>query len=864
VNCYNINAKQLDHRFLRCSLFCIFTLCLQPLLAQQKSDAEKQGIEALAAHLPDVAALRFQTALEQKTNTDSDSARLRILLAESLIRADQADKALPVLNEPSLATLPAALFWRAQALASSGQYQASIALFDQAIEIKNFPYYAEAILTRSRLLSLIGNHRDAIAGLNLLTQSKSSYTTRAQLDQTELLLLNGKFDDARKALPLSKNLKGQEQFEAKLLDAQLLLVEEEYAKAIDAFSSLIKTFQNADEQLPQILHPAAIGIAKARASLNQKTEATDAILSFIQNYPESTSLTQAFSLLQFLLSEQPDPQDPVHSRILERLVQWSPEISKKQNIMISESTDNTASLVPVESTFDHPQLHAQSLYLRAVAWQNSKADDQRLQQRLLITRLRIEHPESPLAQTGLLLYARSLFQQNQNDKATNLLENLLVYENQGTTHQQALLMLAAEFYRNNDFIKSALYFTKAAEELSSTPRSSALYNAGLSHLQTGNTKEFDLTISIATPKLKASLQLEKALFVASQNPTAALPLLDQFLLDNPDHPRIIEAHLALANCALLQQPANLSLALAQLDSLTASNPYAERTLLTRIQYTLAAKDPLQTIALTKQFLEDFPESAQVPTTTLTLGSALYQNGDLSESYAVLKKLAATHPRQASPALLLAARAAARTGTPQSLADAMTLFDQIIQSDSRLAAYASLEKNRTLIDTKTPANIQRAVKDLSDLFSKMEIETELYSPTGIMLMEAYYAMGGSDPTQYAAALIVQEKLLTKPTISPLNKNRISYFRGLTLEQLKRPNEALDVYYQVIESASKEAPTDWNYVERCGFNAISLLEKNARWESAIELARKLAKFPTPRAKEAAERAKNLGLEHMIWED
>ena len=845
-------------------MFCAIALFYLPVMAQQKSDVEKQGIEAMASHLPDVAALRFQSALDQKANTAIDIIRLRILLAESLIRADQAEKAILVLKEPSVASLPSAIFWRAQALASLGQIQDSISLFDQAIEMKNFPFYAEAILTRSRLLSLIGNHRDAIVGLNLLTQSKSPFTTRAQLDQTELLILTGKYVDARKALPLSKNLKGQEQFEAKLLDAQLLLAEEQYTKALDAFSLLIKTFQNVDEQLPQVLHPAAIGIAKARASLNQKTEATDAILSFIQNYPESSSLTQAFSLLQFLLSEQPDPQDPVHSRILERLEQWSPENTQKQHVMLPESADFIASTAPVVATFDHPQLHAQSLYLRAIVLQHSKAIDQLLQQHLLVTRLRIEHPDHALAQTGQLLYARSLFQQNQNDKATNLLENILAHENQGTPHQQALLLLAAEFYRNNDFVKSAQYFTKAAEELAPTPKSSALYNAGLSHLQSGNAKEFDLIISTGSVKLKASLQLEKALFVASENPTTALPLLDQFLLENPNHPRIVEAHLALAKCALLQQPANLSLAIAQLDSLDASNPFAEKTLLTRIQYTLAAKDLPQTIALTKKFLDEFPDSSQLPSTTLTLGAALYQNGDLSEAYAVLKKLAATAPDQASPALLMAARAAARTGTPQSLTDAMTLFDQIIQSDSRLSAYAILEKSRTLIDTKTPVNLQRAVKDLSDLFAKIEPESELYCSSGIMLMEALYATGGSDPTRYSAALLVQDKLLKQESISSLNKNRISYFRGLTLEQLKRANEALDVYYQVIENAIKEAPTDWNYIERCGFNAIALLEKNARWESAIELARKLAKFPTPRAHEAAERAKNLGLEHMIWDD
>jgi hypothetical protein len=65
VNGCDKNAKRLDHLLLRCSLFCIFALFCLPSMAQRKSDAEKQGIEALSSHLPDVAALRFQNALEQ-------------------------------------------------------------------------------------------------------------------------------------------------------------------------------------------------------------------------------------------------------------------------------------------------------------------------------------------------------------------------------------------------------------------------------------------------------------------------------------------------------------------------------------------------------------------------------------------------------------------------------------------------------------------------------------------------------------------------------------------------------------------------------------------------------------------------------
>jgi tetratricopeptide (TPR) repeat protein len=244
--------------------------------------------------------------------------------------------------------------------------------------------------------------------------------------------------------------------------------------------------------------------------------------------------------------------------------------------------------------------------------------------------------------------------------------------------------------------------------------------------------------------------------------------------------------------------------------------------------------------------------------------ALYQNGDMNDARQVLQKLEKSHPAQAGPSLLIAARAAARTGTPQSLTEAISIFDKIIAADSPLSAFAVLEKARTLIDAKSPSGLVQAREELQKLFYKIAADSPLHTPTGLLLIEILYAQGGSDSTQYEASLKVQDVLLEKKQTSTVETHRIHYYRGLTLEQLNKPDEALDVYYQVIESASKEAPADWDYLERCGFNAIALLEKSERWEPAIALAKKLSSYPTPRANEAAERAKNLGLEHMIMDE
>jgi tetratricopeptide (TPR) repeat protein len=836
----------------------------QKSTAKSSSEEERQGMNALASHLADVAAARFKSALDQPNLSAADVQRLTLLLAESHVRSNQAQEALKVLENPEMHHLPAAMFWQAQAFSSLGRFQEAAHLFTRLLATQNPPYFAESVLTRSRLLSALGNHRDAIAGLNLLTLTKSPHASRAKIDQTTLLLHTGKIAEARKALPDLKSLKGRALREARILHAKILQAETLYQKAADAFTEIIATNQKEGTQLPEILHPAAIGLARARASLNQRPEATDALLSFIQNQPDSPLLAEAFSLLEFLVSGRENGQDPVNTLISERLEQWSVDTQGKHPAIFPESSSGAADYMPFLPSFDHPQLHAHALMLRAIALSGATEPEARELQRHLITRLRWEHPDSPLALDGMLLYARSLYRQKQNDKAQNILENILSQQSSGSAQIEALLVLAADFFQQKNFQQAAHHFDKATQLLSSTAQTSAVFDLGLSQLLNSDEEGFQMSLSKAAPDLKTSLQLEQALYMASTSPAAALPVLDRFILDNPTHYRVADAQLAVAYCAMQQQPPALSLARAQLDTLQGSKQFPEKTLVARIQFALASNDQPGAVNLCRQFLENFPSSADANKVTLLLGGALYQNGDLSDARITLQKLAQTDPGMAAPALMIAARAAARTGTPQALTDAITLFDNVIQSATSLAPFAVLEKARTMIDAKSPAHLVIAIKELTDIFDKLPPESELRIPTGIMLMEALYALGGSEPIRYNSALAVQQKLLDSPGISREERHLISYFRGLTLEQLNKADEALSVYYEVIDSHLLKAPNNWDYFERCGFNAISLLEKNARWESAIGLAKKLSAFPSPRAKEAAERARRLSLEHMVWED
>ena len=825
---------------------------------------EQQGLKALADFLPDVAASRFQSALAEKELTVPDQMRIRLLLAESLIRSNQPDEATKILDDPSLKDQASALFWEAQALRAQGKFAEAIALFDLAIGTKNFPYYGESVITRSRLLSALGSHRDAIAGLNLLTSSNSPLAIRAKLDQTHLLCLTGKYPEARKVLPALKSLRGNELLEARLLDGKLLQAESQFTKATALFTAILQEFKRDAETLPPIIHPAVIGQARAMASLNRRADAADVILAFVQAHPTSPELADAFVLLHYLQTNVPTAEDPVQNLIQQRLTDWSNTPIVAHSPMIADPGDSAISSYPLLQELDHPELHAQALYTRILALAGAKEPEQCAQLRQLATQLNLLHPGHSLATAATIELARNEFQNQQSEKARNLLDSLLSLE-QSSDHFVAVnLLLADECFEKKDFVRASLYFEKAAARLSATPRSSALFNAGISSLLVNDDASWDRLLKEASPKLSVSLTLERALHTIKHSPEAAMPLLEKFIIDQPQHARIGEARLAMAYCALKLQRPDLSMAKAQLDSINATVVSAESLLATKILLAQAQQDQNTVITLSRSFIAQYPDSPAVAEMTLNLGMALYQNGDMNDARQVLQKLEKSHPAQAGPSLLIAARAAARTGTPQSLTEAISIFDKIIAADSPLSAFAVLEKARTLIDAKSPSGLVQAREELQKLFYKIAADSPLHTPTGLLLIEILYAQGGSDSTQYEASLKVQDVLLEKKQTSTVETHRIHYYRGLTLEQLNKPDEALDVYYQVIESASKEAPADWDYLERCGFNAIALLEKSERWESAIALAKKLSSYPTPRANEAAERAKNLGLEHMIMDE
>jgi hypothetical protein len=109
-------------------------------------------------------------------------------------------------------------------------------------------------------------------------------------------------------------------------------------------------------------------------------------------------------------------------------------------------------------------------------------------------------------------------------------------------------------------------------------------------------------------------------------------------------------------------------------------------------------------------------------------------------------------------------------------------------------------------------------------------------------------------------------------SPARRLEALYRKAHALNQLRRTQEALEAYYDAVNSQFEPggpapgtpkpaAGQSWAFL--AGFEAIALLESSGQWRSAIRIADRLAESGGSRADEARELAERLRLEHFVWD-
>ena len=613
-------------------------------------------------------------------------------------------------------------------------------------------------------------------------------------------------------------------------------------------------------------HSAAIGLADAIQAQGNPGEAADSLLAFLRDHPDSPLLEAIFKRILQWLPEKPSVTDP----ILESLARWIPPPVLRDALPVDTTQPGSIAAWPVYTPADSlTALSAFALYTRAIGLHRIDTPESRAESRVMLNRLRVEYPGHLLANRALYQSARWLLDDGSIDQAFSILNTLRDTAKSPVLKGEAAFLEARIACLNGDPKKAIQLFDEAATALAAPEARLARLQSAIARLRSGDLNGVTLIQqSGGTPdkSLAADLELERAR--STTPPAAARAAIEEFLTRFPDHPRAPEARLAAAEAALASPTPDLQFARDQLETLSAGPEIAApRLALARLRIADLSKDPAAAIAAAQAIVDTYPTDPAAAEAALTLGRNLFQTGSYNTALLVLKKLAdsETQPARAQVAWLLAARSAALGGTPQSKDEALVLFDKAIESSGPLAAIATLEKAEHLIDM---SRLAEASAFLAKWLKTLAENDPLQLPAGLLLGEALYAQGSSNPASMVEALAVYDKLLAHTKNQPALLNRLQYLRGLTLEQLPDPKDpskkcetqAFEAYYSVLEATAP--PAEWKYFELCGFKALTLLEKAKRWQAAVNIARKIASFNGPGAKDAAARASKIQLEQMMW--
>ncbi|MFM2197408.1 MAG: hypothetical protein RLZZ505_840 [Verrucomicrobiota bacterium] len=841
----------------------LFLACLSGIHAASFSPLIDSAQRAMQNGLWDVASLRLEAAAAAPDMPPERLPEVSIMLAEALIRGNRPDEALAILEKSSVRDHPEAGFWIGQAMAGKGRFAEAADILAAFAANPDSPHREEAAFTAANLRVSLSLSDEALAALALVD------TVEAKLRRVGLLIDLDRAEEARELFPPASSIPKSLSRFANLLEGRLLLAEGKVSEAESIFGSLVT---EPDGQSLEHHNLAVVGRADCMAAQGDLAGATESLLNFIQTRAEAAILAPIFDrIVAWLPATIPNTDDPT----LALLAGWSPKSLPVSSGFVNTEIYGAVSAWP-QAQQPLTDLEAFSLHALAIGMHRVENPMAKAEASMLMRRLGVLAPQHFLIPRSMLTLAAWKAEEGRAQQAFDILDHLRHSAKPMIIKGEAAFRKAQSAFDNGDKSLAAELFHEAAELLEGENRAAAALNSALSALEQNPTAA--ITVENLEPavreELSVDLSLERAL--ASDTPQKTISALDAFLKEHPEHPRAAEARLAIAEAAVSLVPPDLSLAKAQIDTLGASDStlpesHAVRLTLVRLRLLDFSEDSAATVAFANEIIATLPGTHAASEAALTLGKNLFRSGNYNEARIALEKLASSEPgtQRSQAALLLAARSAALGATAQSREEALAIYDKTMETEGTLKSLALIEKARLLIDmNRLPA----AIELLTAAYQSASPDDPSRFSTGLLLAEATYARGDSDPESLANALRIYDSLLEASSGNSSRFFRLQYLRGLTLEKLpdpadpskKRLTEAREAYFSVIDRPVDPPPAEWEWFERSCFRLLTILETEEDWKAAIAIAGRIAAFGGPRAEEAAIRARQLRLKHMIWED
>lgn len=800
----------------------------------------QQAVSALRDKLPEVAVLKLRRLLDGGKLKPAQRGPVLLLLAESLVRAGRPDEAGRFTQDEAVKALPEARFWQAQAQARLGRWGEAEAGFSALSGVKPFRYAAETAFSRAGLLAALGDTEQA--GLVLAPWREPAGTgpaERATLWSAELLMMSDHPSGAAALLDEAGAAKISP--ERQYLKARIALSAGEAAKAEGLFSVLSGEGPMAS---PKFQQAARLGRVRALRMEGKNAEALPLLRQVISTtpLPPEEMLDLAFQELESLNH----PPTAEMESFLNSLVAGS-ETGLKIRARLALAS-------ALESVADPRQAEA--------AWAAIPRD----------------FPEHPLRAMALLRQAQFLIGQKRRQDTKPLLEQLRQLSPSPAVAAWSAWVAGQAEYDAGAYRAASGFFKEAsAKSPDLSVRAAATYNAALAELQSGQgnpARSLALLDGSPLPEYRmagAEFHLERALRMASLGNPEAVEGLAAFVDSLPDHPRRFDALIALTEVALRSDPPRSNEAVEQLAAARAAarEPWQRERVALLACYVAEVAQGAEALA-TKglQFLTEYPQSVAATDLRMKLAQSYYRRENFSGARQLFEAIAEGDPLHplAESALFWAGRAALLTMEPTADQQAVVLWEKVFERGGPMKWQARLQEALLNQRQRQPA---AALQLLDEILSAAAAPP----PDPATRWQALSVRGeiltvpGAKPQEQALGLASFDELIRTPGVPAAWRHQTLLRKGVCLEALKRPDEALEAYYDVLSDAlavpspASGAAEDY-WLHRAGGKALNLLEKARKYEEAIEIAKKLAKTPGPRGRAAAELVDELALKYGIW--
>ena len=803
-------------------LVCVLLSQVRPAFCAGDGDPLYAGArQAIEEGIPEVGIQKLRLYLAGNLQP-AQRAEATLKLAEALLDAGHSDEALVTLGKSR--TGAESDFLKARILSAQGRWNEALPLFHSLGAAVDPAMAGLAKQGEAEALYALGRLPEAIAVLESVPDDDSKlrladfYFEAQNLKKCEALLAAS-----------SPKSPGGVQWK-KEIEGRLLLAADKPQAALAQFNEILKDTQGAGENL---MVSALMGVTGAHLAMGEAEQAGKGVEDFIRAHPDSRYLELLFKRLDQVYSNQENASEV-------ELLKWA----------------------------ENPPIHRQAL-ARFYLGKNkarAKKTDKALADWAVFAR---DFPDHPLLTQAFLQQGAILLELGKKAEALSAFESAMRKAPDAEALAEAEIAAGRVHFKQGEFLLAANLFRSASDH-SERLWETSIYNSALSWLNQGNYEKFmedykRLSLKYPEGKLRSELLLEEGLIQARARDPRARESLRLFIRDFPEHPRVAEARVALAErCFLASDFAGAGQYLKVVNTTPQSLETSERAEYLALFLADAAepRNERKVINACQTFIDSHRKSQLLPEVRMKLGQVYFRREDFANAQTQFELLAAENPGTpyAEMALYLAGKSAAQSMNADATGRALELFEQVKKLSGPLKLYALQQE--ALIKSRPGTESEAVILFDNILGADPEADLKLAALCG--KGNSCMAVANSDPKGLDQAIVVFDLLANDPDSTAFWRNQALYKKGKCLEKQGETSEALVVFYDVLASRlGADAEPDYFWYYKAGFDAAQLLEAGQEWKSAIGIYKKMAAVNGPRSKEAGDRARQLRMEHFIWE-